>query len=184
MPIEIPGASPSPAPSDGPKLQVDSDWKAQAQAEKDRLARLEAEREKERAAKGGPGAKGEEGPEGFPPADFKSLVGVLASQALSGLGMYADEKGRAIVDLEGSRFAIDLLGVLEERTKGNLSEEEAKDLAAVLGELRARFVQLATMVAQQIKAQGAGGPSAAPGPGLGLGGPGPGPGRPSIIQTP
>jgi hypothetical protein len=176
MPIEIPGASPSPAPSDPPKLQVDSDWKAQAQAEKERLAKLEAEREKER------GAKGEAAPEGFPPADFKSLVGVLASQAISGLGMYADEKGRAIVDLEGSRFAIDLLGVLEERTKGNLSEEEAKDLAAVLGELRARFVQLATMVAQQIKAQGAGGPSAAPG--IGLGGPGPGPGRPSIIQTP
>ena len=169
MPIEIPGASPSPAPSDGPKLHVDSDWKAQAQAEKDRLAKLEAELEKERAA------KGEAGPEGFPPADFKSLVGVLASQALSGLGMYADEKGRAIVDLEGSRFAIDLLGVLEERTKGNLSEEEAKDLGAVLGELRTRFVQLATMVAQQMKAQGGA-------PGVSLGGPGPG--RPPIIQTP
>lgn len=178
MPIEIPGASPSPAPSDGPKLHVDSDWKAQAQAEKDRLAKLEAEREQERAA------KGEAGPEGFPPADFKSLVGVLASQALSGLGMYADEKGRAIVDLEGSRFAIDLLGVLEERTKGNLSEEEAKDLASVLGELRSRFVQLATMVAQQVRAQGgvpgAAGLGGTPGAGLG----GPGPGRPSIIQTP
>jgi hypothetical protein len=173
MPIEIPGATPSPAPSDGPKLHVDSDWKAQAQAEKDRLAKLEAEREQER------GAKGEAGPEGFPPADFKSLVGVLASQALSGLGMYADEKGRAIVDLEGSRFAIDLLGVLEERTKGNLSDEEAKDLAAVLGELRSRFVQLATMVAQQMKAQGGGVPGA---PGMTLGGPGPG--RPPIIQTP
>ena len=174
MPIEIPGSSPSQGPSDPPKLHVDSDWKAQAQAEKERLAKLEAERERDRAG------KGEGGPEGFPPADFKSLVGVLASQALSGLGMYADEKGRAIVDLEGSRFAIDLLGVLEERTKGNLSDEEAKDLAAVLGELRTRFVQLATMVAQQMKAQAAAGGPGIPAPGVA----GPGPGRPPIIQTP
>jgi hypothetical protein len=171
MPIEIPGSNPSAGPGSGsgsgsgsgaaPKLHVDSDWKAQAHAEKERLARLEAEREQERAA------KGEAGPEGFPPADFKSLVGVLASQALSGLGMYADDKGRAIVDLEGSRFAIDLLGVLEERTKGNLSDEEAKDLTAVLGELRSRFVQLASMVAQQMKAQAASG-SVAGGPGVSL----------------
>jgi hypothetical protein len=101
--------------------------------------------------------------------------------------MYADEKGRAIVDLEGSRFAIDLIGVLEERTKGNLSEEEAKDLAAVLGELRSRFVQLATMIAQQMKAQAGGagasgtGPAIGPGMGPGIGAGGSSPGRPGII---
>jgi hypothetical protein len=129
----------------GPRLHIDSDWKAQAQAEKERLARIEAEREKEREARGG-------GSDDLPPADFKSLVGVLASQALMGLGSYADQQGRVVVDLLGSRFSIDLLGVLEEKTKGNLSDEEAKELAAVLGELRSRFVQIATIVAQQSRA--------------------------------
>ncbi len=129
-----------------PKLHIDSDWKAQAQAEKERLAKAEAERSKSRR----------DAPESdeMPPADFKSLVGVLASQALMGLGAYADPQGRVVVDLVGSRFSIDLLGILEEKTRGNLDPDEAKDLQTVLGELRSRFIQIASMVAQQMKAQG------------------------------
>ena len=43
-------------------------------------------------------------------------------------------------------------GVLEEKTKGNLSDEEDKELRGVLQELRARYVELAQMVAKgQIK---------------------------------
>ncbi|MBL9120499.1 MAG: DUF1844 domain-containing protein [Phycisphaerae bacterium] len=132
-----------------PKLHIDSDWKAQAQAEKERLAQREAEREHDREARGGRGAEGEE----FPPADFKALAGMLASQALMGLGAYGDEQGRMIVDLPGSRFAIDLLGVLEEKTKGNLTADEAKELTSMLAQLRSRFMQLATAVAQHMQAR-------------------------------
>lgn len=139
-------SDPNQTPGQGPKLHIDSDWKAQAQAEKERLAKLEAEKAKTR----GDAPESEE----LPPADFKSLVGVIASQALMGLGAYADQQGRVVVDLVGSRFSIDLLGVLEEKTKGNLTPDEAKDLQSVLGELRGRFVQIAGMVAQQMKAQG------------------------------
>jgi len=135
--------------ADAPKLHVDSDWKAQAQAEKDRMAAQEAQK------------PARPGRDEMPPADFRSLVGLLASQAVGGLGGYADEQGRVMVDLMGSRFAIDLLGVLEEKTKGNLSEEEAKDLREVLAELRSRFVQIAQAVATRM-AQGKGGPSAVP----------------------
>ncbi len=67
-----------------------------------------------------------------------------------------------MVDLVGSRFAIDLLGVLEEKTKGNLTEEEAKDIREVLGELRSRFVQIAQAVAARMAA-GKGGTPPAPG---------------------
>lgn len=137
--------------SDAPKLHVDSDWKAQAQAEKDRLAQQEAQK------------PARPGRDEMPPADFRSLVGLLASQAVGGLGGYADEQGRVMVDLMGSRFAIDLLGVLEEKTKGNLSDEEAKDLREVLAELRSRFVQIAQAVAARM-AEGKGGPSAVPPP--------------------
>lgn len=124
--------------SETPKLHVDSDWKAQAQAEKERLSKQEAEK----APKGGR--------DEMPPADFRSLMGILASQAISGLGGYADEQGRVMVDLVGSRFAIDLLGVLEEKTKGNLTPEEAKDIKEVLAELRSRFVQIAQAVAARM----------------------------------
>lgn len=175
-----------------PQLHIDSDWKAQAQAEKERLARLEAEKSRERETRGGP--------EEMPPPDFKSLVGMLASQALMGLGAYADEKGRVVVDLVGSRFAIDLLGMLEEKTKGNLNAEESKDLTSVLGELRPRFVQIATLVAQQGRAMNVGhagqvGPADAgvagridplggiPG-GFGGASGGPSGGRTPIIETP
>lgn len=162
-----------------PRLHIDSDWKAQAQAEKERLARIEAEREKERGARGGGG------PDELPPADFKSLVGVLASQALMGLGAYADPQGRVVVDLLGSRFSIDLLGVLEEKTKGNLSDEEAKELGAILGELRSRFVQIATIVAQQSRAGAVGAdPSVVGRIDAGRAAPPPGGGRTPIIEVP
>lgn len=136
-----------------PRIHIDSDWKAQAEAERERLAKMEDQR-------AGDGRRG--GPESMPPADFRSLVGVLASQALSGLGMYGDpETKRVVVDLPASRFAIDLLGVLEDKCKGNLSAEEANELKEVLVELRSRFVHFAQMMATQ-QARAAGVPGAAP----------------------
>ncbi|MCE9619098.1 MAG: DUF1844 domain-containing protein [Planctomycetes bacterium] len=121
-----------------PKIQVDSDWKAQAQAEKEKLTKQEASR------------PAKPGKDELPPADFRSLVGLLASQAISGLGGYTDPQGRVMVDIMGSKFAIDLLAVVEEKTKGNLTPEEQAELSEVLGELRARFVQIAQMVAAKM----------------------------------
>jgi hypothetical protein len=123
---------------DTPGIHVDSDWKAQAAAERERLQRLDEEH-----AKSAPAAA-------FPPADFRSIVGLLATQALSGLGAYGDPKtGRVVVDLEQSQFAIDLLAVLESKTKGNLSTEEHTELTSIVAELRSRFVQISKMVAAQ-----------------------------------
>ena len=132
-----------------PKIQIDRDWKAEAQAEKERLGQKEqskAEREPDRR------------PGELPPADFRALVGTLASQAIMGLGAMGDQKtGRVVIDLGTARFSIDLLSVLEEKTKGNISEEEAKELAQTLAELRARFVQISNLVAQQSAAEAQGG---------------------------
>jgi len=74
-----------------------------------------------------------------------------------------DEQGRVMVDLMGSRFAIDLLGVIQEKTKGNLTPEEEKDLTEVLAELRTRFVQIAQAVAAKMAAGKGGVPGAMPG---------------------
>ncbi len=124
-----------------PKLQIDSDWKAEAEAEKKRLT----EQEKAKETRGDRTKPGQ-----LPKADIKSLMGVLASQAIMGLGAVGDPKsGRVVIDLDGARFSIDLLGVLEEKTKNNLSDEEATELKQVVTELQARFVQIAQLVAQQ-----------------------------------
>ena len=132
-----------------PKLHVDADWKAEAQAEKERLAAKEAEASTN--PDGNTGAPGE-----LPEANFKSLMGLLASQAVMGLGAYPDpETGQVVVDLVGSKFAIDLLGVLEQKTAGNISDEESKELSEVLAQLRSRFVQIAEAVAQQQMKAGA-----------------------------
>ncbi|TVQ31129.1 MAG: DUF1844 domain-containing protein [Phycisphaeraceae bacterium] len=138
-----------------PRIIVDSDWKAQAQAEKEKLASQES------AA----GAAGQEQDDtGMPPADFKTLMASLATQGLLYLGGIPDpETGRGVISLEYARHYIDLLAVLEVKTKGNLDKDEAEELAGVLKELRARFVYIAQSVAAQ-QAQGADpGTSANPG---------------------
>ena len=161
------------ADDSAPKLQIDSDWKAEAQREKERLSEKEtskpAKPAKPGAAAAGPGgAGGMTGPQAegeLPEASFKSLVGMLASQAIMGLGAMADpQTGRVVVDLEGSRFAIDLLTVLEEKTKGNLEAEETKELTAILTELRSRYVQISNLVSKQMAQQAAAAMSG-PGPG-------------------
>lgn len=132
---------------DSHRLHIDSDWKAQAQAEKERLAEKEASRE------GAPESAGE-----LPAADFRGLIMTLGSQAMMGLGAYGDpQTGQVMIDLPGAQFAIDLLGVLEVKTKGNLTPEEATELTEVVGQLRSRFVYVAKLVASQMQQQQAGG---------------------------
>ena len=134
-----------------PKLIVDDDWKHQAQAEKERLAAEEAKKDEQSQGR----QRGE-----LPPADFRALVGTLASQALLYLGGIADPRtGQAMFEPEAAVHLIDLLAVLETKTKGNLEKEETDELAAVIQELRARFVELTRAVAAQ-QAQAAAGPAA------------------------
>lgn len=144
---------------EAPKIIVDSDWKSQAQAEKDRLAAEESKREASAGSRGAPGD-----PNALPPADFQSLVGMLVTQALMYLGGVADRRtGQAVFDPDLSRFYIDLLAVLEEKTRNNLSEAESKDLLGAVHELRSRYVELVQMVARQASAGGGAGPGPAGG---------------------
>ncbi|MFM9902045.1 MAG: DUF1844 domain-containing protein [Polaromonas sp.] len=168
---EAPKPAPAPAPpSEGQGgLVVDSDWKSQAQAEKERLAAAEKEKE----AKGGSAAAGRG--RGLPPADFNSLVGTLVTQAFMYLGGFPDpETGKAIVSLEHARFHIDLLTVLQKKTAGNLTPEEAEDVSRALHELQLRYVEIGQAVAEMAKQQRSGGPrmGGPGGPSGMMGGPG------------
>jgi hypothetical protein len=138
-----------------PKIQIDDDWKAEAQADKARLTEQEQTAPPESSKPG----------QTLPPADFKGLVGVLASQAVMGLGAMPDPQGRGVmIDLDGAKFAIDLLAVIEEKTKGNLDEDEAKELTGVVTELRARFVQITQLLADQMTTPGGAPTEASGGP--------------------
>ncbi len=158
----------------GPKIVVDNDWKAQAQAEREKMAAQEKKAAAAKPAQGAAagGTPGAEGMEGLPPADFRGLLEVLITQALMYMGGFPDpETGRAMLSLEHAKFHIDLLAVLEEKTKGNLAADEAADLTQVLSQLRLQFVEISKAVAQAIAKGQMKGPGSVPpvGPATGAG---------------
>lgn len=165
-----------------PKLIIDTDWKSQAQAEKERLAQKAAAAAPKTAAPAGAAAGGTPGQgEGDVPQEvgFQDLVGLLATQAMSYLGYYPDpQTGQAVVSLEYAKLHIDMLTVLEEKTKNNLSEAEQKFLTKIVSQLRMDFVEMSKAVAKavqegRIKSTGGGGPSIMTPGGAGMGsGPG------------
>lgn len=128
-----------------PKIIVDDDWKSQARAEKERLSQQEAP--KDAAAAGGPGGEGQPGEQRE--LGFEDLISVLASQALMYLGAMPDpQTGKAVVAPEYARLNIDLLGVLEAKTEGNLTDKESEAIKGVLQELRMRYVEVMQAVAK------------------------------------
>ena len=129
-----------------PILHVDDDWKAQAQAEKAKLAEKEKAAKQQAAASGATdkGTRPQSAPGQIPPADFTTLVSSIATQALFSMGAMPDpQTGQRYTNLDIARHHIDSLSVLEEKTKGNLNEEEAKAMSATLYELRSSYVQIA-----------------------------------------
>jgi hypothetical protein len=115
--------------SDEKKIIVDEDWKEEAQREKEMLAAaLEKEKEAKRPA---------------PPeqATFSMLVSGLATQALMCLGELENPYTKKTdSNLPEARFHIDMLEMLGQKTKGNLTPDEAQMMQTVLFDLRMRFV--------------------------------------------
>lgn len=94
----------------------------------------------------GPNPEEEPTPIGAPPPqreiDFTTFVFSLGSSALMHLGDTPHpETGESLKDLELAKETIDLLAMLEQKTKGNLSDEEARFLGALLYDLRVRFIE-------------------------------------------
>jgi hypothetical protein len=135
-----------------PKLIIDEDWKTQVQREKEQAAAKAddgAEQEKEQAAAepAEPSAANDEASEQalppLPPASFEFLVSMLASQALDSMGQLPRPDGSTAKPQKNlAKHYIDLIGVLEEKTQGNLSDEEAKMVSQVLHQLRMAFLQV------------------------------------------
>lgn len=144
---------------DAPKLHIDSDWKAEAQKEKEKLA-AKAKAKSEQAAQAGAAStqpragqgqgRGQAQSQELPPATFDTLLSTMATQALFAMGAIADPRtGQPTLQLDLAKHHIDMLTVIEQKTKGNLSDEEDKALATTLYELRSRFVEAANAARQK-----------------------------------
>ena len=117
------------------KIIVDEDWKHEAQKEKEILAAQEkTEKEKPKDE------KSERGP--LPKGDFAALISMLVTQAFYALGAIKMEGQEKEPDLELARYNIDMLETLEEKTKGNLAENEKTVLANTLSQVRMAYVKL------------------------------------------
>ena len=131
--------------SSKPKIIVDDDWKSRAQAEKEKLQEEAAAKQQEESnppanePDSSPEANTQDSPP-LPPASFAMLVTSLATQALASMGQIPGADGKPVIELNHAKHFIDTLGILEEKTKGNLSDDEAAILENALHELRLLFV--------------------------------------------
>lgn len=81
-------------------------------------------------------------PDKLPPPSFSLLVATFGSQAMIALGQVPnplDNKTEVRLDL--AKHAIDMLVIIEQKTKGNLAADEAAMLEAVLHQLRMAYVE-------------------------------------------
>ena len=121
------------------KIIIDEDWKEQAQKEKEELAKeAEAETEKETKEQ-----EQDQDKKQLPAADFSGLVSMLTTQSFFALGLIRSEEDKdPPADLQLAKYNIDMLEVIEQKSKGNLTEDEEKLLSSALHQLRMSFVKI------------------------------------------
>ncbi len=86
----------------------------------------------------------------MPQGNFAALISMLTTQALFALGLIrvrGEEEHEP--DLEMAKYNIDMLEMLAEKTKGNLTPQEEQMLKHTLSDLRMGFVSVANQVAGQ-----------------------------------
>ena len=122
-----------------PRIIIDSDWKKEAQQEKERVAEDEASGE---AA----------GP--LPEPHFLELVNMISMQAAISLGGFKTPDGKVVPpDIHAAKHYIDLLEILQKKTENNLEDQEAAVFRTTLHELRLAYIQMATAAVDQASAE-------------------------------
>ena len=114
---------------DAAKKKVDEEWKKKVQEEKEKAEQTEPKGEEQ----------AQERP--MPKASFVNFVATLQLQILVSLGEVpnpATEKAEK--DLQQAKYLIDTLGVIQDKTKGDLEDNEKRLLDSILYEARMRYV--------------------------------------------
>lgn len=86
------------------------------------------------------------------PASFTNFIMSIASNAASALGMMEHPvTGKRDVDLELGKHWIDILGMLEQKSRNNLLPKEQQILKSLLADLRLQYVSLTNAVASKAR---------------------------------
>jgi hypothetical protein len=86
---------------------------------------------------------------------FERFMASLYMSAMMQMGMMHEEGGQPRIDLIGARQTIDTLGLLQEKTKGNLTSTEEHFLQNVLYELRMAYVEVTNALSRPPQSPGA-----------------------------
>jgi hypothetical protein len=114
-----------------PRIFVDEDWKAKVQREREEAKKISEEQPERPAEEAKP-------PEG---ASFEALISSLTMQAMVALGVMAPKDAKEVlVDLIEAKYLIDMLMMLRDKTKGNLTPKEQGFLSETLAELQQGYV--------------------------------------------
>ena len=90
------------------------------------------------------------------PASFVNFLSTLATNAAAALGAVPHPAtGKRTLDLDSGKYWLDILGMLKDKTAGNLHPQEARLLEGLLGDLRIQYVQLVRATEEKLKAQAA-----------------------------
>jgi hypothetical protein len=156
--------APTSSPEAAPQPEMPSPPTAEENDQARRAYEMTADRLDTAIRSANPGAD-------HPPAmSFEQLVQSFYMTAMMQLGAATHEGQQPQVDILGARQSIDMLAILAEKTKGNLTAEENRLLDSALFELRMAFLEITQALARSAAAKA---PSAAGRPG---------PGGPSIVR--
>ena len=99
---------------------------------------------------------GEEIPGADDPASFVNFLSTLATNAAASLGAVPHPAtGKRSLDLETGKYWLDVLGMIREKTKGNLHAQESRLLDGLLADLRMQYVTVVRATEEKLKSQAA-----------------------------
>jgi hypothetical protein len=163
-PVTAPAEPPPPTAEADPELASEPDYPPPPTAEQTEQANAAYQATSDRLdtaiRAANPGAD-------HPPAmTFEALVQSVYMTAIMQLGGATPEGQQPQVDILGARQSIDMLGILAEKTKGNLTDSEQRLIESALFELRMAFLEITQAVARSAAAKSPNGT----------------PGKPSIVR--
>ena len=88
------------------------------------------------------------GAEAAPDTTFEHVIQSIYLSAVMGMGAGTEQGQKPRIDIVGARQSIDMLSILQDKTKGNLTEKEQRLLQNALFDLRMMFVELTNAIAQ------------------------------------
>lgn len=90
------------------------------------------------------------------PASFVNFLSTLATNAAAALGAVPHPAtGQRSLDLDTGKYWLDVLGMIKDKTEGNLHPQESRLLEGLLADLRMQYVTMVRATEEQLKAQAA-----------------------------